>query len=226
MKSDNFYEMKRCKMDWLDDIFWGTKESQGIRNATNAIKFVLFDDESVLPDGFTVGDKYEFISSRRDGRAKAKMLQPIDLIHILAKHAMQSFGLTNTYFSIDYQEYVKYRTSKMINKGYTNAYIIELVAYALMDSIYGGYIFISSNKFIREMLLDSLINERYIENKWQELDKFNGILKNDFIDEITRKNYLDSYINMDDAFLNIKRRDPEYVNYERNEDRYHEKNNY
>ena len=89
MKSDNFYEMKRCKMDWLDDIFWGTKDSQGLRNATSAIKFVLFDDESQIPDGFTVGDKYEFISSRRDGRAKAKMLQSIDLVQILCKYAMQ-----------------------------------------------------------------------------------------------------------------------------------------
>ena len=40
-----------CKTAWLDDIFWGTKESQGIRNAANAIKFVFFDDISVLSDG-------------------------------------------------------------------------------------------------------------------------------------------------------------------------------
>lgn len=36
-----------CKTSWLDDIYLGTKESQGIRNAANAIKFVLFDDISV-----------------------------------------------------------------------------------------------------------------------------------------------------------------------------------
>ena len=51
VKSENFYEMKRCKMDWLDDIYYGTKSSQGTRNAINAIKFVLFDDTSVIPDG-------------------------------------------------------------------------------------------------------------------------------------------------------------------------------
>ena len=50
-----------CKTSWLDDIFLGTKESQGIRNAVNAIKFVLFDDVSVLPDGLKYNDKYEFI---------------------------------------------------------------------------------------------------------------------------------------------------------------------
>ncbi|HCY44343.1 MAG TPA: hypothetical protein DHU33_02820 [Firmicutes bacterium] len=213
MKSDNFYEMKRCKMDWLDDIFWGTKDSQGIRNATSAIKFVLFDDESQIPDGFTVGDKYEFISSRRDGRAKAKMLQSIDLVQILCKYAMQSFGIKNKNFDIDYDEYVKIRNKKVIKSDFNDDYITELVAYALMDSVYGGYIFVSSNKYIRNSLINALINERYIEEKWQTLDEFNGILKNPSIDEITKKNYLDSYQRMDDDFLNIKRRDNDYLNY-------------
>ena len=213
MKSDNFYEMKRCKMDWLDDIFWGTKDSQGLRNATSAIKFVLFDDESQIPDGFTVGDKYEFISSRRDGRAKAKMLQSIDLVQILCKYAMQSFGIKNKNFDIDYDEYVKIRNKKVIKSDFNDDYITELVAYALMDSVYGGYIFVSSNKFVRNSLINALINERYIEEKWQTLDEFNGILRNPSIDEITKKNYLDSYQRMDDDFLNIKRRDTDYLNY-------------
>ena len=213
MKSDNFYEMKRCKMDWLDDIFWGTKDSQGIRNATSAIKFVLFDDESQIPDGFTVGDKYEFISSRRDGRAKAKMLQSIDLVQILCKYAMQSFGIKNKNFDIDYDEYIKIRNKKVIKSDFNDDYITELAAYALMDSVYGGYIFVSSNKYIRNSLINALINERYIEEKWQTLDEFNGILRNPSIDEITKKNYLDSYQRMDDDFLNIKRRDNDYLNY-------------
>lgn len=213
MKSDNFYEMKRCKMDWLDDIFWGTKDSQGLRNATSAIKFVLFDDESQIPDGFTVGDKYEFISSRRDGRAKAKMLQSIDLVQILCKYAMQSFGIKNKNFDIDYDEYIKIRNKKVIKSDFNDDYITELVAYALMDSVYGGYIFVSSNKYIRNSLINALINERYIEEKWQTLDEFNGILRNPIIDEITKKNYLDSYQRMDDDFLNIKRRDNDYLSY-------------
>lgn len=213
MKSDNFYEMKRCKMDWLDDIFWGTKDSQGLRNATSAIKFVLFDDESQIPDGFTVGDKYEFISSRRDGRAKAKMLQSIDLVQILCKYAMQSFGIKNKNFDIDYDEYIKIRNKKVIKSDFNDDYITELAAYALMDSVYGGYIFVSSNKYIRNSLINALINERYIEEKWQVLDEFNGILRNPSIDEITKKNYLDSYQRMDDDFLNIKRRDNDYLSY-------------
>src|SRR5574344_139410 len=109
MESGNFSEMKRCKTDWMDDIFYGTKESQGIRNAVNAIKLVLFDDFSIVPDGLDIGDKYEFISSRRDGRAKAKMLQDIDLIQILAHFALTSFGIKNKKFDLDYETYSKYR---------------------------------------------------------------------------------------------------------------------
>ena len=36
------------KIKDLDDIFFATKESQGHENALAAIKYVLFDDKSVL----------------------------------------------------------------------------------------------------------------------------------------------------------------------------------
>ena len=160
VKSENFYEMKRCKMDWLDDIYYGTKSSQGTRNAINAIKFVLFDDTSVIPDGLEIGDKYEFISSRKDGRAKAKMLQKIDLDQILCTYAMQSFGIKNIPFNITYDEYYNLRKKNLINKKYTMEYAVELMALALTDSVYGGYLFLNANKFIKNILLDSLINER------------------------------------------------------------------
>ena len=77
MIDNNINDIIECKMQWLDDIFIGTKESQGIRNATNAIKFVLFDDESVLPDGIKFNNKYEFFSARRDGRQKAEVCDGI-----------------------------------------------------------------------------------------------------------------------------------------------------
>ena len=213
MKSENFYEMKRCKMDWLDDIYFGTKSSKGTRNAINAIKFVLFDDTSVIPDGLEIGDKYEFISSRKDGRAKAKMLQNIDLDQILCKYAMQSFGIKNKNFNITYDEYMDIRKKKLVDKKYTMDFAVELVAFSLMDSVYGGYIFINANKFLKNILLDSLINERYIEEKYNLLDEFNGILESNEIDEIIKKNYLDNYNKLDDDFLNIKRRDNSYLNY-------------
>ncbi len=213
MKSENFYEMKRCKMDWLDDIYYGTKSSQGTRNAINAIKFVLFDDTSVIPDGLEIGDKYEFISSRKDGRAKAKMLQKIDLDQILCKYAMQSFGIKNIPFHVSYDEYDKLKKKNLIQQKYTMEYVVELMAFALTDSIYGGYLFLNANKFMKNILLDSLINERYIEEKYQELDSFTGTLENRDIPDEIKKGYLENFNKLDDDFLNIKRRDNSYLNY-------------
>ena len=179
MNDSYFSELKRCKTDWLDDIFFGTKESKGLRNSVNAIKLVLFDDYSVVPEDVDIGDKYEFISSRRDGRAKAKMLQDIDLMQILAHFALCSFGIKNKSFDIDKGTYALYRNHGINNAGYDNNYIVELVAYSLMDDIYGGYIFINANKFIKYQLLDAFIQERYLEDKRNELDLFNGELQND-----------------------------------------------
>lgn len=214
MKDEYFDELKRCKTDWLDDIFYGTKESKGLRDSVNAIKLVLFDDYSVVPEGIDIGDKYEFISSKRDGRAKAKMLQGIDLIHILSNFALCSFGIKNKDFNIDSITYSMYRNQGISNQGFTNDYIIELVTYALIDDIFGGYIFITSNKFIKEQLLDAFISERYLEGKMDELDSFDKELICEDINELVREKYKYTLDNLDDMFLKIKRRDGNYLNYE------------
>ena len=218
MKTDNFSEMKRCKTDWMDDIFYGTKESKGLRNAVNAIKLVLFDDYSMIPDGVDIGDKYEFISSKRYGRSKAKMLQGIDLIQILANYALSSFGIKNKKFDVDYTTYAIYRTQKIANMGFTNEFIVELVAYALMDNIYGGYMFILGNKFIKDQLLDSFINERYLEEKGDVLDNFDGYLLNEDTSKEIKDKYLAAFEDLDDTFLKIKRRDNEYIDYTNSEE--------
>ena len=215
MNQEYFSELKRCKKDWLDDIFFGTKESKGTRNAVGAIKLVLFDDYSVVPDGVDIGDKYEFISSKYDGRAKAKMLQDIDLVQILCNYAMSSFGIKNDTFKIDNQTYFECRTGKITNKGFSKDYIIELVSYALTESVYAGYILVSSNKFIKEELLDALIEERYIEEKEKELNEFDGYLRNPDIDEDIKVRFYTSFKNLDNDFLKIKRRDSEYLNFEK-----------
>ena len=219
MDGNYFTEMKRCKIDWLDDIFFGTRESKGTRNAVGAIKLVLFDDYDVVPDGVEIGDKYEFISSKYDGRAKAKMLQNIDLIQILCDYAMKSFGISGENFTLNESSFNYYRLAKITNHGYDKEFIIELVAYALMDSIYGAYLLVTSNKFIKEDLLDALIEERYIEGKEHELDEFDGYLVNDDISSEMKDKFKDAFDRLDDDFLKIKRRDSEYVSYENGMDK-------
>lgn len=216
MNMEYFSEMKRCKTDWLDDIFYGTKESKGTRNAVGAIRLVLFDDYSVVPEGMDIGDKYEFISSKFDGRAKAKMLQDIDLIQILCNYALCSFGIKNVDFTLNDASYNYYKTNKISNKGYSKEFIIELVTYALVDSIYSGYIMVASNSFIKEELLNSLIEERYIEGKEKELNEFDGTLLNSNISDEMKLKFYTAFKNLDDDFLKIKRRDSEYLTYEKN----------
>ena len=216
MNSNYFTEMKRCKTDWLDDIFFGTKESKGTRNAVGAIKLVLFDDYSVVPEGVDIGDKYEFISSKYDGRAKAKMLQNIDLIQILCHYAMASFGIKDIQFNLNDASFNYYRSQKITNHGYSKDFIIELVAYALMDSIYGAYILVSANKFIKEDLLEALIEERYIEGKEQELNDFDGKLQSALISDEQKERFYNAFVNLDEDFFKIKRRDNEYISYEKN----------
>ena len=216
MNDNYFTEMKRCKTDWLDDIFYGTKESKGTRNAVGAIKLVLFDDYSVVPDGVDIGDKYEFISSKFDGRAKAKMLQNIDLIQILCNYAMASFGVSGANFTLNDASFNYYRSMNNINRGYSKEFIIEYIVYALTESIYGAYMLVAANKHIREDLLDALIEERYIEGNEYALNKFDGVLTNPLINESMKQRFYYAYNNLDNDFFKIKRRDSEYVSYEQN----------
>ena len=201
-----------CKMDWLDDIYLGTKESQGIRNATNAIKFVLFDDISVLPDGLKYNDKFEFISARRGGRSKAKMLTSIDLIQILCKYAMQSFGINNKDFSLGYDDYLNALNHK-ITCDYTPDFAVEITAFACLDNIYAAYNLLKNNKNLKLVLVNALINERYIENKMLMLNRFDGYLINENISAEDKEKYLDNFIELDTYFYKIQTRDSEYLEY-------------
>ena len=199
------------KMRILDDIFLGTKESQGLRNAVAAIKFVLFDDD-VLPDGLKYNDKYEFISSRRGGRAKAKALSELDLTEDLCQYAMSSFGLCNTAFTVTYDDYKK-ALDNTITRDYTADFAVELVAYAFTFEPYGAVAVLEKNKTLRKALATSLLNERYIENKMLMLDRFDGVILSTKMDEFTKEKFLDNYKSLANYFYNIKTRSDDYLNY-------------
>lgn len=202
----------RYKMAYLDDIFLGTKESQGIRNATNAIKFALFDDVSVLPTGLKFNSKYEFISSKNDGRLKAKQLSAIDLIEILCRYAMSSFGLENRGFSINYQDYENV-CKNIIDREYTSRFAVEIIAFACTENIYQAYAILLQNKDLKMALVDSLLTERYIENRKLMLDRFDGVIISEEMAESTKEKFIDSFKSLEEYFYNIKIRSQDYLNY-------------
>lgn len=93
-------DLRECRVKDLDDIYYATKESQGINNAMFAIKYVLFDDKSVFKGRKPEDNKYLYISNGKNARKKAMLLQQDDLAHILIKYCMASFGLRKKDFTL------------------------------------------------------------------------------------------------------------------------------
>ncbi len=194
----------------LDDIFYATKESQGHDNALGAIKYVLFDDKSVFENNNPEENKYLYISKDNNARKKAMLLQSDDLIHILVKLAMSSFGLRGKDFNITEDSFIT--DLKRIKRLELGAYeAIELIAYAAITNIDNVYIIFDSNKEIYYNVIDYLLNERYTSNFAEQLDNFSGIIDNNDINPDERFKYYDAYNNLDDTFTEIKRNNPDYI---------------
>lgn len=199
-----------CRTEDLDDIFYATKESQGMNNALLAIKYVLFDDESVFEGEIPEGDKYLYISSDKNARKKAMLLQKDDLAHILIKYCMASFGLRGKDFAITDEEFLLNR--KRVERLEISAYeMIEQVAYAATGEVCNAYHFLFTNKKILLDVVDYMLNERYITELKDSLDNFSGIIDNKEINTETRYAFYDAYMSLDENFAEIKRNNPDYI---------------
>lgn len=203
-------DLSLCRTKDLDDIFYATKESQGFNNAILAIKYVLFDDESVFEGRKPEGNKYSYISNRNNARKKAMILQQDDLAHILIKYCMASFGLRGKDFTITEEEFLI--NQKRIDRLEISAYeMIEQVAYAAMGELYTAYDFLFQNHRLLIDVVEYMLQERYITELKESLDNFSGIIDNKDIPTETRYNFYDAYNNLDDNFAEIKRNNPEYI---------------
>ena len=203
-------DLKACRINDLDDIFYATKESQGFNNAIMAIKYVLFDDETVFKDKKPEENKYLYISSINNARKKAMILQKDDLAHILIKYCMASFGLRGKDFNISDEEFLI--NQKRVSRLELTAYeMIEQVAYAAMGEIYNAYSFLYANHNLLIEVVDYLLNERYIRNLKDSLDNFSGIIDNQDISTETRYAFYDAYCNIDENFAEIKRNNTNYI---------------
>lgn len=203
--------LRKCKIEDFDDIFYATKDSQGYQNAVAAIKYVLFDDDTVFDEEDEKNDnKYLYISSGNNARRKAMLLQQDDLAHILVKYCMASFGLRGIDFTITDDEFTLNR--KRIDRLEISAYeMIEQVAYAAMGDIYVAYVYLFTNKKILSSVVEYMIEERYITELKNSIDKFEGIIDNNEMSSEVRYRYYDAYNNLDDNFAELKRNDKEYI---------------
>lgn len=203
-------DLKTCKINDLDDIFYATKESQGYNNALLAIKYVLFDDETVFEKSKPEPNKYLYISTINNARKKAMLLQHDDLVHILIKYCMASFGLRGKDFIVNEEDLLL--SLRRIDRLEISAYeTIELVAFAAIGSLYNAENLLYGNKKILTEVVDYMLNERYISNLKDSLDNFSGIIDNNDIKTENRYAFYNAYCNLDDAFEEIKRNNPDYI---------------
>lgn len=203
-------DLKLCRTNDLDDIFQATRESQGFENAIMAIKYVLFNDESVFEGKTPESNKYLYISNNMNARKKAMLLQQDDLAHILIKYCMSSFGLRGNDFTITDEEFLL--NQKRIDRLELSTYeMIEQVSYAATGELYNAYNFLFANPKLLIDVVDYMLNERYIADLKDSLDNFSGIIDNNTLSTETRYAFYDAYVNLDENFAEIKRNNPDYI---------------
>jgi hypothetical protein len=199
-----------CKIKELDDIFYSTKHSHGHENALAAIKYVLFDHDSMFVDSDPEENKYLYISKENNARKKAMLLQSDDLIQIITKLCMASFGLRGKDFNVTEDSFIL--DLKRIERLDISEYeAIELVSYAAMTNINNVYVIFDSNKDIYLGVVDYLLNERYSSVLIDQLDNFSGIIDNNDMKSDLRFKFYDAYNNLDDVFAEIKKNNPDYI---------------
>lgn len=202
--------LKLCRIEDFDDIFYATKESQGYENALSAIKYVLFDDDSMFKDRTPDSNKYIYISNMNNARRKAMLMQKADLGQIMIKYCMASFGLREKDFTITEDEFLVDR--KKIDRLELSAYeMIEAVAYAAIGDVELAYNFLFHNKKLLSEVVQNMIEDRYISNLKETLDDFSGIINCDEMDNDLKYSFYDTYIHLDNTFEEIKRNDINYV---------------
>lgn len=203
-------DIRTCRTQDLDDIFYATKDSQGTNNAILAIKYVLFDDDRVFQNKKPIPNKYQYISSTNNARKKAMLLQKDDLAHILIKYCMTSFALRNSDFTITDDEFIIER--KRIDRLELTPYeMIERVAYAATGELEVAYEFLFANKTLLCDVVEYMLEERYLSELKDTLDNFNGIIDNNDIKTETRFAFYEAFNNLDENFYEIKRNNPEYI---------------
>lgn len=203
-------DLRECRVKDLDDIYYATKESQGINNAMFAIKYVLFDDKSVFKGRKPEDNKYLYISNGKNARKKAMLLQQDDLAHILIKYCMASFGLRKKDFTLTDDELLL--NQKRVERLEISPYeMIEQVAYAAMGDVYNAYSYLYANHTLLVEVVDYMLNERYTSELKDAIDSFSGIIDNNDIKTEVRYSFYDAYQNLDDNFAEIKRNDPDYI---------------
>ena len=193
------------KIQSLDAAFLGTSESQGYRNAKNAIKLCVFDDQSVLKDKKIDYNKWLLISNKYNGRERAKALSQNDIAYILIKYCLTMFGMQNKEFNINESTYMTHRQNPLLSQSITPIEAVELVAFAAFNDLYSAYVFLFANQYVYYAVIDSLIENRYLNLSIDLLDNYDGKIKNDEVSSEFKYIFFKKYQNFDIEFTNLQK---------------------
>lgn len=203
-------ELEKSHIEYLDKAFLGTMESQGYNNAKKAIKLCLLNDTSVLKGEEINYSKWLLISSKYNGRENIKKIGADDIAHILIKYALTDFAKKEKDFIVTEEDYIKHRQNPILSEGITSDKACEILAYAAFKDLYNAYILVLTNKPICSAIMDSLIENRYLNMLIDEYDNFDGKIKSPNLSNEFRYMFYDKYKNLDKDFSYLKQ---EHINY-------------
>lgn len=148
------------KKELLDKSFEITKNKYGMSNANRAVMLLFLNYKLT---GFTRDD---------DARKNVEKLynNGYDLYQIMLEYAVSSYIMNKMQCDITIKEIDKYSCDIDGKLNYDDIDSTKIVALGVAQSTYYAYNMLVVNRRLRESLLYNLINERYIQNKKEDLD--------------------------------------------------------
>lgn len=155
----------------LKQIF---KENKNIFDEVYLINKARYGEEqaNVGMYEYFVNHRTDFITRNNHARDNMKKFQyhSAEIEQFLIEYAMSSYISNNIECNLSYSDIRAYTDTENSNLKYDPQSIISLVAIGAAYNTYWMSNVLSCNDKVKRVLVESLINERYIENKKDKLD--------------------------------------------------------
>lgn len=182
--SEELADLLKGTKETIDNAYDATKRKHGVENADTAME--LFLKRDVL--AYFTGDE-----STRDNMQEL-LDRPYEIYQVLFDYAMSSFILndmnsvpyaelidysrdSNDRSSTHSDEFINYSLDSNMDFDYSGRKSVQIVALAAAFNPYWTVNLVAYNKKLRESLIDSFIQERYVEDRRDELDNAANIPK-------------------------------------------------
>ena len=150
------------------------KENKRIIDEAYLTNKIRYGDEqaNVGMYEYFVNYRTDFITRSNNARKNMEKFQyhAPEIEQFLIEYAMSSYITNNIECPLSYSDIRAYTDTENTNLKYDPQSIISLVALGAAYNTYWMSNVIACNKKVKSVLVESLINERYIENKKEALD--------------------------------------------------------